>query len=214
MEFGITFKGFIEADRARYLVRAAEFAGFSYCWFYDSHILWRDCYAAIAMCMDVPPPVIRHSLRTFKGVEHRIEKVRELDGVTYINDSKGTNVDSTLKAIATMMKPTVMILGGYDKHVDMTRLCQAIPGSQIKKVVLIGDTAMQIQKGLDEVGFTGYIHAGYDFEKAVCMAREMAEPGWNVVLSPACASFDMFADYEQRGRAFKAIVAGLTSAET
>ena len=169
---------------------------------------------AIAMCMDVPPPVIRHSLRTFKGVEHRIEKVRELDGVTYINDSKGTNVDSTLKAIATMMKPTVMILGGYDKHVDMTRLCQAIPGSQIKKVVLIGDTAMQIQKGLDEVGFTGYIHAGHDFEKAVCMAREMAEPGWNVLLSPACASFDMFADYEQRGRAFKAIVAGLTSAET
>jgi len=166
---------------------------------------------AIAMCLDVPPPVIRHTLRTFKGVEHRIEKVRELDGVTYINDSKGTNVDSTLKAIATMTRPTVMILGGYDKHVDMTRLCRAIPGSQIMKVVLIGDTAMQIQKGLDEVGFTAYSHAGLDFEKAVRMAREMAGPGWNVLLSPACASFDMFADYEQRGRAFKAIVTQLTS---
>ncbi len=169
---------------------------------------------AIAMCMDVPPPVIRHTLRTFKGVEHRIEKVRELDGVTYINDSKGTNVDSTLKAIQTMTKPTVMILGGYDKHVDMTRLCQAIPGSQIQKVVLIGDTAMQIQKGLDETGFTAYSHAGHDFEKAVLMAREMAGPGWNVLLSPACASFDMFADYEQRGRVFKSIVGGLESAAT
>jgi UDP-N-acetylmuramoylalanine--D-glutamate ligase len=169
---------------------------------------------AIAMCMEVPPPVIRHTLRTFKGVEHRIEKVRELDGVTYINDSKGTNVDSTLKAIATMMKPTVMILGGYDKHVDMTRLCQAIPGSQIQKVVLIGDTAMQIQKGLDEAGFAAYCHAGHDFEKAILMARDMARPGWNVLLSPACASFDMFADYEQRGRAFKSIVCALESAKT
>jgi UDP-N-acetylmuramoylalanine--D-glutamate ligase len=167
---------------------------------------------AIAMCAEVPPPVIRHTLRTFKGVEHRIEKVRELDGVTYINDSKGTNVDSTLKAIATMTKPTVMILGGYDKHVDMSRLCQAIPGSNIQKVVLIGDTAPLIQKGLDEAGFTAYVHAGHDLKKAVALARDMAEPGWNVLLSPACASFDMFADYEERGRIFKEIVGALESA--
>lgn len=166
---------------------------------------------AIAMCADVPPPVIRHTLRTFRGVEHRIEKVRELDGVTYINDSKGTNVDSTLKAIATMMKPTVMILGGYDKHVDMSRLCQAIPGSNILKVVLIGDTAPLIQKGLEEVGFTHYVSAGHDFKKAVTLARDMAEPGWNVLLSPACASFDMFSDYEERGRVFKEIVGSLES---
>ncbi len=78
--------------------------------------------------------------------------------------------------------------------------------------MLIGDTATQIQKGLDEVGFTQYRHAGRDFENAVHMAREMAEPGWNVLLSPACASFDMFDDYEQRGRAFKAIVAALPGA--
>ena len=167
---------------------------------------------AIAMCAEVPPPVIRHTLRTFKGVEHRIEKVRELDGVTYINDSKGTNVDSTLKAIATMAKPTVMILGGYDKHVDMSRLCQAIPGSNIRKVVLIGDTAPQIQKGLDAVGFADYASAGHDFGKAVALARDMAEPGWNVLLSPACASFDMFADYEERGRVFKELVGALEAA--
>ncbi len=165
--------------------------------------------AAVAMCAEVPPPVIRHTLRTFRGVEHRIEKVRELGGVTYINDSKGTNVDSTLKAVATMDKPTVMILGGYDKHVDMARLTRAIPDSQIKKIVLIGDTAGEIQKRLEEAGFAAYAHAGHDFEKAVRMARDMAEPGWNVLLSPACASFDMFQDYEQRGRAFKAIVSSL-----
>jgi len=107
-----------------------------------------------------------------------------------------------------------MILGGYDKHVDMNRLCQAIPGSQIQKVVLIGDTAMQIQKGLDEAGFAAYSHAGHDFEKAILTARDLAQPGWNVLLSPACASFDMFADYEQRGRAFKSIVCSLESAKT
>ncbi len=103
--------------------------------------------AAVAMCAEVPPPVIRHTLRTFRGVEHRIEKVRELGGVTYINDSKGTNVDSTLKAVATMDKPTVMILGGYDKHVDMARLTRAIPDSQIKKIVLIGDTRRRDPEG-------------------------------------------------------------------
>ena len=167
---------------------------------------------AIAMCAEVPPPVIRHTLRTFKGVEHRIEKVREIDGITYINDSKATNVDSTLKAIATMAKPTVMILGGYDKHVDMSRLCQAIPGSNIRKVVLIGDTAPQIQKGLDAAGFADYASAGHDFAKAVALARDMAAPGWNVLLSPACASFDMFADYEERGRVFKEIVGALKGA--
>jgi UDP-N-acetylmuramoylalanine--D-glutamate ligase len=161
---------------------------------------------AIAMCAEVPPPVIRHTLRTFKGVEHRIERVRELDGVVFINDSKGTNVDSTIKAIAAMAKPTVMILGGYDKHVDMDRLCEAIADSMTRKVVLIGNTAGQIQKGLDRVGFTQYVHAGHDFEAAVALARTLAEPGWNVLLSPACASFDMFADYEKRGQAFKQIV--------
>ena len=80
--------------------------------------------------------------------------------------------------------------------------------------MLIGDTAAQIQKGLDGAGFSAYSQAGHDFEKAVLTARGMAQPGWNVLLSPACASFDMFQDYEQRGRVFKAIVGALESAAT
>lgn len=164
---------------------------------------------AIAMAADVPAPVVRHTLRTFKGVEHRIEFVRALDGVNYINDSKGTNVDSTLKAVATMDRPTVLILGGYDKQVDMSPLCRALPGSMIKKVVLIGDTAHKLAAWLDEAGYGEYTHAGYDFKKAIETARALAGPGDNVLLSPACASFDMFDDFEARGREFKRIVHAL-----
>ena len=164
---------------------------------------------AVAMTLNVPAPVIRHTLRTFKGVEHRIEFVREVDGIRYINDSKGTNVDSTIKAIETMSRPTVILLGGSRKQVSMLPLAQAMKGSNITGAVLIGDTAPEIEKALDEVGFSEYRRAGYDFTKAVYMARDMAQPGGNVLLSPACASFDMFKDYEERGAIFKNIVNGM-----
>lgn len=160
----------------------------------------------IAMAADVPPPVIRHTLRTFKGVEHRLEFVRELDGVRFVNDSKGTNVDSTLKAIASMDRPTVIILGGYDKKVDMTALCEALTCSEITDAVLIGETAAILEKGLLEAGFRRFVHAGYDFRLAIEKACALSVPGGNILLSPACASFDMFGDYEQRGETFKRIV--------
>lgn len=165
--------------------------------------------AAIAMAAGVPAPVIRHTLRTFQGVEHRIEFVRELDGVRFINDSKGTNVDSVLKAIDTMQQPTVIILGGYDKHTDFGPLCQAMVCGNIERAVLIGQTAPQLARQLDEAGFADYQHAGSDFEGAIRAAFEAAQPGYNVLLSPACASFDMFGDYEQRGAEFKRIVGAL-----
>ena len=112
----------------------------------------------IAVFMGVPAPVIRHTLRTFAGVEHRIEFVRELDGVRYINDSKGTNVDSTLKAIETMTAPTVIILGGYDKHCDFTPLAQAMKKSpQMKAAVLLGATADQIETALRKADFTAIL---------------------------------------------------------
>lgn len=160
----------------------------------------------IAMAKDVPPPVIRHSLRTFAGVEHRIEFVRELDGVRYINDSKGTNIDSTLKAMQTMTVPTVILLGGSEKGVDMRPLAEALKGSTIIHAVLIGETAEKIAKLLDGVGFAAYEHAGYSLDEAVNRARAKAVPGGNVLLSPACASFDMFKDCEHRGKEFKRIV--------
>ena len=159
-----------------------------------------------AAAMDVPIPVIRHSLKTFPGVEHRIESVRELDGVEYINDSKGTNVDSTIKAVQTMTAPTVIILGGYDKHTSFDPLSQEIAsGSMIREVVLIGETAEMIEKSLRKAGYRSIHHAG-SMHEAVEIARSLAGKGWNVLLSPACASFDMFKDYEERGRIFKQIV--------
>ena len=167
--------------------------------------------AAMALVSGIPAPVIRHTLRTFTGVEHRIEFVRELDGVRFINDSKGTNVDSTIQAVRAMKQPTVLILGGYDKHCDFTPLVEIIKENPIAKIVLIGATAQQIGETLDKCGYTEYEHCGYDFELAIRRCFELAGEGWNVLFSPSCASFDMFADYEARGRIFKEIVAKLES---
>ena len=165
----------------------------------------------MAMVAGIPGPVIRHTLRSFKGVEHRIEFVRELDGVQFINDSKGTNVDSSIQAVRAMKRPTVLILGGYDKHTDFTPLCEEIVKCPIERVVLIGATAKQCEETLEKVGFHAWEHAGYDFEKAVRRAFELAQDGGTVLLSPSCASFDMFDDYEARGRIFKEIVNRLES---
>ena len=151
--------------------------------------------------------MIRHSLRTFRGVEHRIESVRVLDGVEYFNDSKGTNVDSTLKAVETMTRPTVLILGGYDKKVSFDALSREIQERRdtIRETVLIGQTAPQIEESLRRAGYTHIHHAG-SMGEAVATCKALASEGWNVLLSPACASFDMFKDYEERGRVFKNIV--------
>lgn len=165
----------------------------------------------VAGAMGVSTEVLRHTLQTFKGVEHRIEFVRELEGIRYINDSKGTNVDSTIKAVQTMTRPTAIILGGYDKHCDFTPMVKEMLASpMIREAVLIGVTADQIQATLLKEGFdANRIHRAATLEDAVQQCRALAEDGWNVLLSPACASFDMFSDYEARGRIFKEIVAGL-----
>lgn len=165
--------------------------------------------AAMASVLGVPAPVIRHTLMSFTGVEHRIEKTRVLDGVTYINDSKGTNVDSTIKAVQSMKAPTVLLLGGYDKHTDFMPLCREIIASgQISHVVVMGETSRQIRTQLAEAGYDAITQA-YSMQDGVEKARNLAQSGGNVLLSPACASFDMFRDYEERGRIFKQIVAAL-----
>ena len=162
--------------------------------------------AMMAYASGVPAPVIRHVLRTFKGVEHRIEFVRELDGVKWYNDSKGTNVDSSIKAVQTMQAPTVLILGGSDKHVPFDGLAREIVASgMIAKVVLCGATAPQIEKALLDAGYTAIEHA-QNYPETVALCRRLAVMGGNVLLSPACASFDQFSDYEQRGRVFKQLV--------
>lgn len=164
----------------------------------------------IAGAMGVPAESLAQTLRTFRGVEHRIEFTRELDGVQWYNDSKGTNVDSTIRAVQTMTRPTVIILGGSDKHCDFTPLAKEIIASgMIRETVLIGVTGNQIEDTLRRCGWDR-IHRAYSMQEAVAHCRRLASPGWNVLLSPACASFDMFHDYEERGRVFKQLVAELT----
>jgi UDP-N-acetylmuramoylalanine--D-glutamate ligase len=139
-------------------------------------------------------------------VEHRIEFVEEVAGVRWLNDSKGTNPDSTIKAVEAMTAPTVLIAGGYDKQVPFEALAASIQQSgQIKRVVLMGQTASKIEHALRQEGFH-QITMTKSLEEAVDIAASLAQPNGNVLFSPACASFDMFTDYEQRGRVFKHLV--------
>lgn len=165
--------------------------------------------AAVAYLYGVPIPVIAYALKSFSGVEHRIEFVKEVSGVRYLNDSKGTNPDSTVKAVESMAAPTVLIAGGYDKQVPFDFLAQSIVHSGfISDVVLIGQTADKIAAALSLASFPRFEKAS-GLEEAVTLAGEKAVPGGNVLFSPACASFDMFHDYEERGRIFKHLVAQL-----
>ena len=165
--------------------------------------------SALALSMGVGEDAVRFALRTFRGVEHRIEFVREKDGIRYINDSKGTNCDSTEKAIGAMTRPTVLILGGYDKHVSFDHMSLLIAQSGlIRRCVLMGATAGQIGESLERAGF-GAVARADSLQDAVEKARAAAGDGWNVLLSPACASFDMFSCFEERGEVFKRIVRDL-----
>ena len=153
---------------------------------------------------------MRDVLMTFKGVEHRIEFVRELDGVKYYNDSKATNTDSAIKALETFDGHIILIAGGDDKGTDLTEFMQLVK-SKVDELILVGDAAARFKQAALENNFDGQrIHeAGYSMDKAVEIARSIAKADQIVLLSPACASFDMYDGFEQRGRDFKRIVNGL-----
>lgn len=158
----------------------------------------------IAVAMGVSFEIIRNTVMAFTAVEHRIEYVAEKQGVTYYNDSKGTNTDASIKAVEAMIRPTVLIGGGYDKHVEFDEWIKVFPG-RVKWMVLIGATAKQIADTAEKYGFKDYSFAE-TFEEAVQVCARKAEPGDAVLLSPACASWGMFDNYEQRGRMFKELV--------
>lgn len=165
--------------------------------------------AAITAAMGIQLPVIRYTLMTFPGVEHRIEYVCEKNGIHFINDSKGTNPDATIKAIEAMTKPTILILGGYDKHLEFDPIFQNEAFQTIiAGIVTLGQTTNQIMNTAHRYGYKR-IEQASTFVDAVKKAFRMAEPGQNVLLSPACASWDMFKDFEERGRIFKEAAKGL-----
>ena len=165
----------------------------------------------LALAMGVPADAVRETLRTFPGVEHRIEFVRELDGVTFINDSKGTNPASTIRAIEAMTRPTVLLLGGYNKHLDFHELFDALRG-RVRALVILGQTRDQLLRTAADAGMLELCHTADTFREAVDTARALARPGDVVLLSPASASWGMFDNFEQRGRVFKEIVNGYESA--
>lgn len=148
-------------------------------------------------------------LRTFPGVEHRIEYTITVNGIEFYNDSKGTNPDSTLVAIDTFPgKEIILILGGRDKGVRLDSLTRKIKKA-VKSVILIGEAAERFGQALEKVGFNSVFNAGYSMKTAVNKAFSLASAGEVVLLSPACASFDMFANYEERGRVFKELCRNL-----
>ena len=159
---------------------------------------------AIAVHAGVPMDCIRHAVAEFEAVEHRIEYVREVDGVKYYNDSKGPNPDAAIKAVEAMVRPTIVIGGGYDKQSSYEEWIASF-GDKVKCLVLLGATADKIEKTAREAGFENILRAG-SLEEAVTLSAKQAEPGDAVLLSPACASWDMFKSYEQRGTLFKEYV--------
>jgi len=175
------------------------------------------CATALGMLSGISAASIAYTLRNFKGVEHRIETVREINGIRFINDSKGTNPDSTIKAIEAMDRPTVLILGGYDKGASFESVFAAFTPF-IEHTVLLGETADKLAADAEKVGYKNYTVVRDGFEAAVLEAFSKAKTsslaktsshtrsGGNVLLSPACASFDMFVDFEHRGEVFKQIV--------
>lgn len=163
--------------------------------------------AGMAAAYGVPVDVIRRTLKEFQGVEHRIEYVAEKNGVVYYNDSKGTNPDAAIKGIQAMNRPTVLIGGGYDKDSAYDEWIDSFDG-KVKKLVLLGATRDKIAETARAHGFED-IEMADTFEEAFAKCVENAKPGDAVLLSPACASWGMFKNYEERGDKFKELVNNL-----
>jgi UDP-N-acetylmuramoylalanine--D-glutamate ligase len=153
----------------------------------------------------VPADAIRRAMANFRGLPHRMQHVRDVDGVSYYNDSKGTNAGATVRSIQSFTRPVVLIAGGKDKGGGYGPLREAAPGS-VKAVVLVGEAAPMIEKALGGVVQTIRVEG---FAEAVAKAHEQAEPGDVVLLSPACSSFDMFKNFAERGDRFADLVRAL-----
>ena len=162
---------------------------------------------AMAMCCGVDMEDIRAGLREFKAVEHRIEFVRDRGGVKFYNDSKGTNPDAAIKAIQSMPGRIVLIAGGYDKNSEYDEWIESFDG-RVKELILMGQTREAIERCARAHGFGNIVFVD-DMEEAVRTAYSYADMGDCVLLSPACASWGMFKNYEERGRIFKECVMNL-----
>lgn len=167
----------------------------------------QNCLAALllAYAAGVSLDVIAGVLKRFQGVEHRLEKVRTIHGVTYYNDSKGTNTDASIKALEAFSGHLILIAGGYDKQTPLDEFMKLV-AEKVDTLILIGAAADRFEQEAKKAGVADIRRAGYSMERAIMMARSIAKKPQNVLLSPACSSFDMYDNFEQRGRIFKGIV--------
>jgi UDP-N-acetylmuramoylalanine--D-glutamate ligase len=171
------------------------------------HNVYNSMAAGIASrVLDIRKEIVRESLSDFQNVEHRLEHVAMVHGIEFINDSKATNVNSTWYALESMDKPVVWVVGGVDKGNDYSTLRDLVK-QKVKAIVCLGTDNAKIHKAFGEL--VPVIKDTASAEQAVRTAYEMSEAGDVVLLSPACASFDLFENYEERGRRFKAAVKGL-----
>ena len=161
--------------------------------------------SAMALLAGSPLDAVRDSLREFPGLEHRLEFVREIDGVKYFNDSKGTNIGAVVKSLESFNVPIILIAGGRDKAGDFSILRDLVK-ERVKAIVLIGEATEKIKRSLGDIIET---LMAKNLQEAVEISRSISTKGDIVLLSPACASFDMFADFEDRGRQFKKTVTEL-----
>lgn len=160
---------------------------------------------AIAKLMDFDNEKIENALKNFKGVSHRMELVAKKDGVEFYNDSKATNTASTISAIEVIDRPTILILGGSEKGEDYSKMFEKIKNSNVKHVILTGASRFNMLKCAQEINFNN-ITLTHDFIIAIKIANLISHEGDCIILSPACASFDSFSGYEERGNKFKEIV--------
>lgn len=159
---------------------------------------------AIAKCVQCDPSAIRQILSTFRGVEHRLEYVKELNGVIYYNDSKATNPQAATKAIQSFEQPIIWIAGGLDRGIDFKEMVPVIK-DRVKTVIAYGESAPILSKRAEEAGIAARFQVA-NIEEAVQIAKKQAEAGDIVLLSPACASWDQHTSFEERGSIFKQAV--------
>ena len=163
-----------------------------------------------AVIMQVPKEQIQKRLAEFKPIKHRLEFVAVIDGVTFVNDSKATNTDSCLCAIKAMTEPTTLILGGSDKNCSFDEIF-TLSGSCVKDYVAFGQTKNKIVQTAQKYGV--HVFEANTLSQAVMLAYNLCVQGQTVLFAPACASFDMFSGYEERGKCFCGIVRSLKKSE-
>lgn len=173
---------------------------------------WQNACAAVTAVWQITQNVeaMGSVLTAFSGLEHRLELVRELDGVRYYNDSFGTTPETAIVAMQAFSQPEILILGGRGKGVPFDNLAKEVAKHNPKRVITIGETGDEIGRLLQANGYQNAVSGGSDIVKIIELARQLATPGDVVLLSTACASFDMFDNYKQRGEIFKKIVQELT----